>query len=381
MNAPHIRPFPNVRTIAAAAVFIFLDCTARADATAGVSLLFRGQSSGDIADFTPILNGQTGTFRFSDTLPPDSYVFQSILSAGAFLPIGVEGTAGTRRSISLALTISSSDLSLNLASSFRQVYARADASADRSVEGFQINETTDSFSQVIPAYTHSERATAFGYSSVASTFTINSNTFSAIADGAVIAQAGNQGVASASASPHDFHFTLDQQATFTLDVTVTATSQGSWQLPFIPVSRDGITWRFFEAPSAAWFDPPAAEGFLYEMEGSSLFTRILDFPIGFSEPFSVIVNDMTLGTFSSGESVDFVALVGTGVSSFVISGIRPLVNPLNPVAFPIQLEFDTPTANFTMTPIVVPEPNSLWFLASAAFLLSSRRNRPTKPRL
>ena len=82
----------------------------------------------------------------------------------------------------------------------------------------------------------------------------------------------------------------------------------------------------------------------------------MDFPIGISAtPFAVSVGANRLGSFSPGQSVDFVSLLGAGVSSFVVSGITPLTDPDNPMAFPIQLDFDTATADFTMTPLKKPD--------------------------
>lgn len=90
------------------------------------------------------------------------------------------------------------------------------------------------------------------------------------------------------------------------------------------------------------------------MTGASMFTKILDFPEGIDddELFTVFVQGVELGEFGPGEVVDFVALYGEAVPSFRVGGIHPLLPTDDPTAFPLQLEFDTPTASLTMEPIV-----------------------------
>ncbi len=84
-----------------------------------------------------------------------------------------------------------------------------------------------------------------------------------------------------------------------------------------------------------------------------------------------------LGEFGPGETVDFVSLLGAGVSSFTISGIEPLVDAEDPLAFPIALAFNTPTASFTMT-AVVPEPGAASLaLVGAGAMLRRRRGQAT----
>ncbi|MCK5001025.1 MAG: hypothetical protein KAS23_15890 [Anaerohalosphaera sp.] len=113
---------------------------------------------------------------------------------------------------------------------------------------------------------------------------------------------------------------------------------------------DGV-YRFVEVNTDDWVDPLAAEGFRYVMTGTSLFTDILEFPTGFDQPFTVIAEDTTLGSFSNPDALDFVALLGHGVSEFTITGITPVVDSENPMAFPIRLRYDTPKADFDMIAI------------------------------
>ena len=60
------------------------------------------------------------------------------------------------------------------------------------------------------------------------------------------------------------------------------------------------------------------------------------------------------------------------------SGINPLVDGVDPLAFPAFLEFDQTTVSFTMTPIVlIPEPGAslLASLGLSALGIYRRRRR------
>jgi len=138
--------------------------------------------------------------------------------------------------------------------------------------------------------------------------------------------------------------------------------------PVLPEPRatPSEPFRFINVASGLWVDPPVAFGFEYEMLGDSLFTDILDFPVGFLDDFEVVVDGLSLGFFGPGEGVDFVSLLGDGVESFIVQNINPTVDPNDALAFPIQLAFDTQTADFTMTPLtrdddgsnVIPSPTA-----------------------
>jgi hypothetical protein len=150
--------------------------------------------------------------------------------------------------------------------------------------------------------------------------------------------------------------------------------------PLLPTSSTGGTFVFNAAPSRQWFDPPATDGYFYEMTGGSLFTSILGFPTGFTSPFEVYSGGSYLGSFSPGDTLSF---SGGGVSSFTIKGIDPTVDSGDPLAFPLQLEFNTPTADFTMTALppttgTVPDSGtSAYLLAiSLVFVGVARRRLP-----
>jgi hypothetical protein len=143
-----------------------------------------------------------------------------------------------------------------------------------------------------------------------------------------------------------------------------------------PAGCDCVSFDFDNAPSGWWFDPPVAEGYEYRMQAGSdaLFTSVLDFPPGFDGPFTVVADGATLGVFGPGEPVDFVALLGHGVGSFLVTGIAPGVDPEDPQAFPIKLAFDQPFASFAMTAITtVPEPGAAMLAVVACLLARKRR--------
>jgi hypothetical protein len=117
------------------------------------------------------------------------------------------------------------------------------------------------------------------------------------------------------------------------------------------------------------------------MTGSSLFTSIQDLPLGFQDPFIVTSPGCTIpGTYDPGQRVDFAALCGGGVSTFTITGINPSFDPTNPEAFPIQIAFNTRTADFIaepLGPVSTPEPSSVVLLSFGvgAFGLIARCRR------
>ncbi|MDB9315098.1 PEP-CTERM sorting domain-containing protein [Spirulina sp. CS-785/01] len=150
--------------------------------------------------------------------------------------------------------------------------------------------------------------------------------------------------------------------------------------PVLPEIEEPGTWIFENVPSRRWYDPPTAYGFRYTMEENSLFTEIMDFPTNLDEDnlFTVSVGDTILGEFSPGESVNFVNLLGQGVSEFTVTDIDAPIDPNNPKAFPLAMDFNTEAASFRMKalsePTSVPEPaTTLSLLAMGILGISSRR--------
>jgi PEP-CTERM motif len=154
------------------------------------------------------------------------------------------------------------------------------------------------------------------------------------------------------------------------------TGGSSQALPLLPAVVGSGHFVFSNVPGGLWFDPSGASGFHFVMETSgAVFTQILNFPTGFSNPFVVSSGGNLLGSFTAGNSFLF---PGAGVSEFSITGISPTADPTNPNGFPIQLQFSTALATFDMDAInSVPEPGTLLLLASgvAGLGLSWRRKR------
>ena len=146
--------------------------------------------------------------------------------------------------------------------------------------------------------------------------------------------------------------------------------------PILPDSDENGVYVYERAESGMWFDPPLASSILYEMTTDSVFTGIVGFPTGFAQPFTVSVDGLELGTFQPGDSVDFSGFESGGVEQFTVSGITPLVDAEDPLAFPLRLTFSTPMAGFQMR--FVPEPSGtvLLTLSTVSFpFLTRRRSR------
>ncbi|OJJ26859.1 hypothetical protein BI308_03980 [Roseofilum reptotaenium AO1-A] len=144
------------------------------------------------------------------------------------------------------------------------------------------------------------------------------------------------------------------------------------QNPILPSSIDSDGWQHFSnVPGCRWYDPPIEKGFEFVATDDTLFTEILDFPVGQDDLFTVMVDDLILGEFSPGDRVDFLSLLGSGVSRFKVTDIDYFIGNTEETYFPIQLAFDKNVGSFKMRPIVteeetkkqkVPESNSVWGL-------------------
>jgi hypothetical protein len=126
---------------------------------------------------------------------------------------------------------------------------------------------------------------------------------------------------------------------------------GTQHNPILPNARDGNWQVFRNVPGCRWYDPHTTYGFEFQALDDTLFTEILDFPIGDDNRFTVSVGDTILGEFSPGESLDFVSLFGHGISNFKITDIDSLFGSTQETAFPIQLAFNDRIGSFKMRPI------------------------------
>ncbi|MDJ1178071.1 PEP-CTERM sorting domain-containing protein [Roseofilum sp. BLCC_M91] len=156
--------------------------------------------------------------------------------------------------------------------------------------------------------------------------------------------------------------------------------------PFMPnCVQNGATFSFCNAKPRLWYDPPSAYGFDYQMTSDSLFTEIMNLPVGFTDPFKVMVDNIFLGEFTAGDSVNFsdyagllgdLLIEGSGVKAFSVLGLN--VDPSNPDVFPIKLDANTETISFDMYARIqkdssdIPEPSALFglILVGTGFLLN-----------
>lgn len=133
--------------------------------------------------------------------------------------------------------------------------------------------------------------------------------------------------------------------------------------PELPDRSEDGWWWFDDVDGNRWYDPTTTYGFDYEMVEDSLFTNILGLPVNLDadETFSIAVGDVLLGDFTSQDTVDFsdysdllgdLLVAGSdgklGVAKFSIAGIDSPIDPDDPLAFPVQLAFDTSSASFKM---------------------------------
>lgn len=124
----------------------------------------------------------------------------------------------------------------------------------------------------------------------------------------------------------------------------------------MPTSTEGASFVFVNRNTFNWYDPVVADAYAFAIaDGSNTFTAIADFPTNFSASFSVSVDGTDLGTYGPGERCTFTNTYPGGVSNFLVSGIYPLVDAEDDMAFPIQLEFSSQAASFSMTPTGISE--------------------------
>ena len=196
-----------------------------------------------------------------------------------------------------------------------------------------------------------------------------------------------QGINSATGKQHGF-----------LLNPICGTSQRN---PLLPDNFEDGWHSFSNVANRLWFDPPTSAGFTFKIGDDaasggggtgdgcivdespialnpqptepSLFTKILGLPSGIDadELFSVLVGGQEIGKFKPNEVVDFVALLGYGVSEFRVAGIDAAIDPKNPLAFPIKLESNRDKFSFKMradSAEAVPEPSEIaGLVTSAAF--------------
>jgi hypothetical protein len=153
---------------------------------------------------------------------------------------------------------------------------------------------------------------------------------------------------------------------FSVHVQPTGFSQDD---PVAPSDSSDNGFGFCGVITHSWFDPPSCYGYKYVMISDALFTSIADFPTGFVAPFAVRANGQLMGTFGPGQSANFTDRPGGRVSSFTVTGIMPLRDPGDPLAFPLKIDFNTQTADFEMFPIITADADADTDVDLSDFLL------------
>lgn len=127
--------------------------------------------------------------------------------------------------------------------------------------------------------------------------------------------------------------------------------------PIFPVAcgdASCLIFVFIEGLLGSLFDPPLAYGYRFQAMSAAHFTRITEIPDLADSDHQLFVSaggtTITIDprAVSISNAIDFVALTGAAVASFEIRGIDPNLDPYDPGAFAIRLEFDQPTADFSM---------------------------------
>ncbi len=146
----------------------------------------------------------------------------------------------------------------------------------------------------------------------------------------------------------------------TVEIDTSAIVQGSGlsqHHPFWSIVNTPGVFSFTNVPTHKWYSLPIASGLEYTMTTNSLFTEISSFPQGIdaNDRFTVSVDGKVIGEFGANERVVFrnysqllgeLLVKGRGVPSFTVTGIEPLNDTTISTDFPLQLEFDIPTASF-----------------------------------
>lgn len=94
---------------------------------------------------------------------------------------------------------------------------------------------------------------------------------------------------------------------------------------------------------------PDRYGIQFQALEGSLFNSIDALPLGIDadDLFTIAVDGTVLGEFAAADSIDFVSLLGSGVASFEISGIEPILGTAADPLLPIQLSFAGDTGSFS----------------------------------
>jgi len=152
-----------------------------------------------------------------------------------------------------------------------------------------------------------------------------------------------------------------------------------------PIGGTVPVFTFDLVPSGSWVDPPIVEGFEYAITNpGELFTKV-GMPTGSAfANLTIETGGITYGPYDNSSASQYFTFPGGGVSAFKILGINPLLDPTDPNfsnAFPTYLEFNVPSASFTMTPLTIPssspipEPGTFGLALAALVAIGGIRRR------
>lgn len=138
----------------------------------------------------------------------------------------------------------------------------------------------------------------------------------------------------------------------------------------------------------AWFDPPAAVGFNYQVVAGPNIASV-ELPSGFGDDqYEVLAYDqsalmfVSLGTVAAGETLDLTSTFPAGVSRLRVLGIEKSagVDSEDPQGFPTGLTFVSGNEQVSMAmTAIIPEPTAaLLAVAAAAILSLAMRRAPTR---
>ncbi|MFB2876661.1 PEP-CTERM sorting domain-containing protein [Floridanema aerugineum] len=175
---------------------------------------------------------------------------------------------------------------------------------------------------------------------------------------------------------------------------------GSSRLVPISAQQVGDSLMFDNAQSGFWFATPSnlsGNSFELEMAGDAKFNAVSNFLAGLNDSslFTISVGDAIVGQYKSGDNIDFIKLLGSGVSKFKVTSNQGFtasdLKALSSPTYSSQFIFDRETASFKMTsssqpnpqPKPVPEPTSALALLifGGAWMLKRRTSSSPKEQL
>jgi hypothetical protein len=143
--------------------------------------------------------------------------------------------------------------------------------------------------------------------------------------------------------------------------------------PIFVDPTDGV-FVFVEPRPRRWYDPPFADGFMYELLGGAKFTTFGAPPAPPFNPSTVSIYDSSnnlLGTVAPGGMFD---LSPYNLSKFYIKGIAPLLDIASPgfaVSYPAFLDWTGVATSLIISPILaapIPEPETVSLVLAAGIV-------------